>query len=158
MKVIVLGAGRVGEAIAKDLAAGGNFELTVADVSQPALDRLAGVSGLTTERADLAAPSEIGRVVGGFDLVVGAVPGPMGFATLGRIIDAGINVVDISFFEEEPWPLNTLAMERGATVVTDCGVAPGSSSLILGRVEASWERVDAFRCYVGGLPVARHWP
>ena len=158
MKVIVLGAGRVGEAIARDLAAGGNLELTVADVSQPALDRLSGVSGLTTERADLAAPGEIGRLVGGFDLAVGAVPGPMGFATLGRIIDAGINVVDISFFEEEPWPLNTLALERGVTVVTDCGVAPGSSSLIFGRAEASWERVDAFRCYVGGLPVARHWP
>ena len=52
MKVIVLGAGRVGEAIARDLAAGGNLELTVADVSQPALDRLAAVSGLTTEMAD----------------------------------------------------------------------------------------------------------
>ena len=158
MKVIVLGAGRVGEAIARDLAAGGRFELTVADVSQAALDRLASVSGLATKRADIAAPGEIGRLVGGHDLAVGAVPGPIGFATLGRIIDAGINVVDISFFEEEPWPLNTLAMERGVTVVTDCGVAPGSSSLILGRVEASWERVDAFRCYVGGLPVARHWP
>ena len=158
MKVIVLGAGRVGEAIARDLAAGGRFELTVADVSQAALDRLASVSGLATKRADIATPGEIGRLVGGHDLAVGAVPGPIGFATLGRIIDAGINVVDISFFEEEPWPLNTLAMERGVTVVTDCGVAPGSSSLILGRVEASWERVDAFRCYVGGLPVARHWP
>jgi len=158
MRVIVLGAGRVGEAIARDLAAGGNFELTVADVSQPALDRLAGVEGLTTERADLAAPGEIGRLVAGHDLVVGAVPGPMGFATLGRVIDAGINIVDISFFEEEPWPLNTLAMDRGVTAIPDCGVAPGSSSLILGRAEASWERVDAFRCYVGGLPVARHWP
>jgi len=158
MKVIVLGAGRVGEAIARDLAAGGQFEIMVADVSQTALDRLAAVEGLTTERADLTAPGEIGRLVGGCDLAVGAVPGPMGFATLGRIIDSGVNVVDISFFEEEPWPLNTLAMERGVTVVTDCGVAPGCSSLILGRVEASWERVDAFRCYVGGLPVARHWP
>jgi len=158
MRVIVLGAGRVGEAIARDLAAGGQFELKVADVSQTALDRLASINGLTTERADLTAPGEIGRLVGGYDLVVGAVPGPMGFATLGRIIDAGINIVDISFFEEEPWPLNTLAMERGVTVVPDCGVAPGSSSLILGRAEASWERVDAFRCYVGGLPVARHWP
>jgi saccharopine dehydrogenase-like NADP-dependent oxidoreductase len=49
-------------------------------------------------------------------------------------------------------------MDRGVTAVMDCGVAPGSSSLIFGRAEASWERVDAFRCYVGGLPVARHWP
>jgi len=158
MKIIVLGAGRVGEAIARDLAAADRFDLTVADVSQAALDRLAGVPGLTRQRADLAAPSKIGALVGGCDLVVGAVPGPMGFATLARVIETGVNVVDISFFEEDPWPLNQLAMDRGVTAVMDCGVAPGCSNLILGRAEASWERVEAFRCYVGGLPVARHWP
>ena len=158
MKVIVLGAGRVGEAIVRDLAAGGRFEVTAADVSQEALDRLATVPGVAIERADLAARGEIARVVSGHDIAVGAVPGPMGFATLGRVIEAGVNVVDISFFEEEPWPLNQLAMDRGVIAVMDCGVAPGSSSLILGRAEASWERIDAFRCYVGGLPVARHWP
>jgi saccharopine dehydrogenase-like NADP-dependent oxidoreductase len=158
MRVIVLGAGRVGEAIVKDLAAGGRFEVTVADVSQEALDRLSAVPGVAIERADLAARGEIARLVSGQDLAVGAMPGPMGFATLGRVIETGVNVVDISFFEEEPWPLNQLAMDRGVTAVMDCGVAPGSSSLILGRAEASWERVDAFRCYVGGLPVARHWP
>jgi len=158
MKVIVLGAGRVGEAIARDLADGGRFDLTVADLSQEALDRLSAIPGVRIERSDLAAPGEIARLVSGHDIAVGAVPGPMGFATLGRIIETGINVVDISFFEEEPWPLNQLAMDRGSIAVMDCGVAPGSSSLILGRAEASWERVDAFRCYVGGLPVARHWP
>jgi saccharopine dehydrogenase-like NADP-dependent oxidoreductase len=158
MKVIVLGAGRVGEAIVRDLAAGGRFDVTVADVSEAALDRLATIQGVTIERADLTAHGEIARLVAGHDLAVGAMPGPMGFATLGRIIETGVDVVDISFFEEEPWPLNQLAMDRGVTAVMDCGVAPGSSSLILGRAEASWERVDAFRCYVGGLPVARHWP
>ncbi len=158
MRIIVLGAGRVGEAIARDLAAGGRFELTVADVSQVALDRLTPVEGLTTVRADLVAGGEIARLVAGHDLVVGAVPGPMGFATLGRVIETGVDVVDISFFEEDPWPLNQLAMDRGVTAVMDCGVAPGCSNLILGRAEATWERVEAFRCYVGGLPVARHWP
>jgi saccharopine dehydrogenase-like NADP-dependent oxidoreductase len=158
MKVVVLGAGRVGEAIVRDLAAGGRFEVTAADVSQEALDRLSSIPGVAIERADLAARGEIARLVSGCDVAVGAMPGPMGFATLGRIIETGVNVVDISFFEEEPWPLNQLAMDRGVTAVMDCGVAPGSSSLILGRAEASWEQVDAFRCYVGGLPVARHWP
>lgn len=158
MKVVILGAGRVGQAIARDLAASGRFDLTVADVSQAALERLQGVPGLRTERADLAAPGEISRLLAGCDLAVGAVPGPMGYATLGRIIETGVKVVDISFFEESPWPLDAIAKERGVTAVMDCGVAPGCSNLILGRALASWERVDAFRCYVGGLPVARHWP
>lgn len=158
MKVVILGAGRVGHAIARDLATSGRFDLTVADVSQAALERLQGVPGLRTERADLAAPGEISRLLAGCDLAVGAVPGPMGYATLGRIIETGVKVVDISFFEESPWPLDAIAKERGVTAVMDCGVAPGCSNLILGRALASWERVDAFRCYVGGLPVARHWP
>lgn len=158
MKVIVLGAGRVGEAIARDLASSGRFDVAVADMSEAALDRLADLSGVTTERADLSSSGEIARLAKGRDLVVGAVPGPMGFATLGRVIETGVNVVDISFFEEEPWQLNKLAMDRGVTAVMDCGVAPGCSNLILGRAEASWDRVDSFRCFVGGLPVARHWP
>ncbi len=158
MKVIVLGAGRVGEAIAKDLASGGRFDLTVADLSREALDRLASIEGLTTVQADLSKPGEIARLVAGHNLAVGAVPGPMGFATLARVIESGVNAVDISFFEEEPWQLNQLALDRGVTVVMDCGVAPGSSNLIFGRLEAEWQRIDAFRCYVGGLPVARHWP
>ncbi len=154
----MLGAGRVGQAIARDLAAAGRFELTVADVSEAALARVAGLPGLTAERADLGRAGELARVVRGHDLAVGAVPGPMGFATLGRVIEAGVDVVDISFFEEDPWPLDAVARERGVTAVVDCGVAPGCSNLILGRALASWDRVDAFRCYVGGLPVARHWP
>ncbi len=158
MKVIVLGTGRVGQAIVKDLADSGRFEVTAADLSQDALEPLSTIPGVTIERADLAAPGEIARLVTGQDIAVGAVPGPMGFATLGRVIETGVDVVDISFFEEEPWSLNQLATDRGVTAVMDCGVAPGSSSLILGRIEASWETVDAFRCYVGGLPVARHWP
>ncbi len=158
MKVIVLGAGRVGELIARDLAGTGRFELMVVDRSRAAADRLADVPGLVARAADLADSGDVARTVAGFDLAVGAVPGPIGYRTLRSVIDAGVSIVDISFFEEEPWPLHLLAVERGVTAVMDCGIAPGCSNLVLGRAEASWERVEAFRCYVGGLPVARHWP
>ena len=43
------------------------------------------------------------------DLVIGAVPGFMGFATLQAILEAGKNVVDISFFGEDPFELDGLA-------------------------------------------------
>ena len=89
MKVIVLGAGRVGEAIVRDLAASGRFDLTVADVSHETLDRLAAEGGLTTVQVDISKPGEVARVVAGHDLAVGAVPGPIGFATLARVIECG---------------------------------------------------------------------
>lgn len=36
-----------------------------------------------------------------FDLVIGAVPGFMGFKTLKTVIEAGKNIVDISFMPED---------------------------------------------------------
>ena len=50
-----------------------------------------------------------------------------------------------------------LAQQHGVTVLTDCGVAPGMDNIILGYHHALME-VDAFECYVGGLPVKRSWP
>ncbi len=158
MRVAVLGGGLVGGVIARDLARDGEFEVTVADLSEGTLNRFREVAGITPLQADLADPAAIRRAVAGHDLVVGAVPGHMGFATLREVIAAGAPVVDISFFPEDALALDALARERGVCAVVDCGVAPGCSNLILGRMESELEPVERFVCYVGGLPVERTWP
>ena len=158
MRVAVLGGGLVGGVIARDLARDGEFEVTVADLSEGTLNRFREVAGVTPLQADLADPAAIRRVVAGHDLAVGAVPGHMGFATLREVIAAGTPVVDISFFPEDALSLDALARERGVCAVVDCGVAPGCSNLILGRMESELEPVERFVCYVGGLPVERTWP
>ncbi|HQT94546.1 MAG TPA: saccharopine dehydrogenase NADP-binding domain-containing protein, partial [Thermoanaerobaculaceae bacterium] len=149
MKVAVLGGGLVGGVIARDLARDGEFEVTVADVSEATLARLGGVAGITPVPADLSDAATIRRVVARHDLVVGAVPGHMGFATLREVIGAGKPVVDISFFPEDALELDALAREREVCAVVDCGVAPGCSNLILGRMESELEPVERFVCYVG---------
>ena len=156
MKVTVLGAGRVGNAIVRDLA--GDFQVKAVDSSLPALARLAAEAAVATEAADLQDPAAVARVVADADLVVGAVPGYMGFATLAAVITAGKDVVDISFFAEDPFRLDSEARRRGVRAIVDCGVAPGCSNLFAGRLGVSWERLDRFSCYVGGLPLVRHWP
>lgn len=158
MKVAVLGGGLVGGVIARDLARDHEFSVTVADVSEATLTRLSDAPGVTPVKADLADAAAIRRVVAGQDIVVGAVPGHMGFATLREVIGSGKPVVDISFFPEDALALDALARERGVCAVVDCGVAPGCSNLILGRMESELEPVERFVCYVGGLPVERTWP
>ena len=76
--VVVLGVGRVGGAMAKDLAP--DFQVTVVDRSEAALARM-GEAGLSTLVADLSSPEAVKAAVAKADLVVGAVPGFMGFAT-----------------------------------------------------------------------------
>lgn len=158
MKVAVLGGGRVGGAIAADLARDGEFEVTVADVSARALEQLAAVAPIAVVQADLREADAVARLAAAHDVVVGAVPGHMGFATVKAVIEVGRPIVDISFFPEDPFVLEELAQRQGVVAVVDAGVAPGCSNLILGRVMTLLTETERFLCYVGGLPVERRWP
>lgn len=99
--VIVLGAGRVGSAIARDLARDEGITVTAADARPDALqalgDRAASDgSRLSTVRVDLSDAAALARAVHGHDLAIGAVPGLLGFATVRSVLTAGIPIVDIS--------------------------------------------------------------
>jgi lysine 6-dehydrogenase len=153
-KVIVLGAGLVGKAIALDLSK--LFEVTSADVSEEALASVHR-SGIKTKKTDLSDISKLSDLVASFDLVVGAVPGFMGYKTVQAVIEAGKNMVDISFFPEDPFGLDELAKKKNVTVVTDCGVAPGMGNIILGY-HYKRMKIRDYECLVGGLPVIREWP
>lgn len=157
-QVVVLGAGRVGAAIAIDLAKDAGFNVTVADVSEPALVAIRAKGRIATQRRDLTRSSEVQVAIQDADYVVGAVPGYMGFETLKTVIGAGKDAVDISFFEEDPFKLDELAKGKGVTAIMDCGIAPGCDNLILGHVERQLDRVTRFECLVGGLPTVRTWP
>ena len=156
-KCLVLGGGVVGSAIAHDLAMDEGMAVTVADVNQSFLDKLRSPQ-INVIQADLSDPQIVKGMVMDFDIIVGALPGIMGFETLKSIIEMGKNVVDISFFPDDPFILDQLAKENNVTAVVDCGVAPGLSSIILGHHYGSLEKVDSYTCYVGGLPAIRDGP
>ncbi len=158
MKLTVLGAGLVGSAIIKDLAQDANFDVTVVDINQKALSKLEAEAPVKGVHADLGQSERIPALIADAELVVCAVPGFMGFKTLEQIIRAGKDVVDISFFGEDPFLLDDLAKEKDVTAVVDCGVAPGLSNVIVGYVETQLDRVERYLCYVGGLPQVRRWP
>jgi lysine 6-dehydrogenase len=153
-KIVVLGSGMVGRVMALDLAV--DFEVTAVDVSRDNLARLEGTA-VRALQADLSSPPALRDIVGGADLVLGAVPGSMGYATLREVIAAGRDVVDISFFPEDALALDEAARSAGVTAVVDCGVAPGMSNMILGY-HAARMAVRRFACYVGGLPFRREFP
>ena len=158
MKIVVLGAGLVGNVIARDLAENASYEVSIVDFNQEVLDKLTQFYDLHGICADLSNPNIIKDIVKDFDLVIGALPGFMGYKSLKAVIESGKNIVDISFFEEDPFSLDELAKEKGVTAIVDCGVAPGSSNIILGYVDSIMDKTESFLCYVGGLPVERDWP
>lgn len=154
-KVIVLGAGLVGNAIISDLAK--QFEVTAVDYQLESLKKLSSTTNIKTVHQDLSLEGSITSIVKGFDLVIGALPGFMGFRSVSETILAGVNMVDISFFPQNPFLLDKLAKQNNVVVVTDCGVAPGMGNIILGYHNKKM-LVDTYACYVGGLPFVREWP
>jgi saccharopine dehydrogenase-like NADP-dependent oxidoreductase len=153
-KIIVLGAGMVGRAIAIDLCK--EFEVTSADIDKQNLSLLKKFP-IKTVRCDLSSSEKIKSLVKKFDLVIGAVPGFMGFKTLQTVIRARKNVVDISFFAEDPFKLDALAKKMSVTAIVDCGVCPGLSNIILGYHNKQMQ-IDSYECMVGGLPSKKEWP
>jgi lysine 6-dehydrogenase len=153
-KVVVLGAGLVGKVMAIDLQAA--FDVTSVDYNSDTLKEVAS-HGVKTIQADLKDHQALKKLVADYDLVVGAVPGFMGFETARAVIEAGKNMVDISFFPEDPFLLDDLAKKHNVTIVTDCGVAPGMGNIILGYHNSRME-VQDYECLVGGLPITREWP
>ena len=157
-RAIVLGAGRVGRAIAFDLAALEGWQVTVADRSSTALHRVRArppVQGIT---ADLSDSEELQASIRDQDLVVGALPSFLGYQALRSVIRTGKPYVDISFFEEDPFPLQAMAEDHGAVAVVDCGIAPGLDNLLLGHLLDRLDEVRSFVCLVGGLPESRTLP
>jgi len=153
-KIIVLGTGLVGKAMAIDLAE--QFDVTSVDFNEEALKPLSQ-QGIGTLALDFSNRELLTSTIQPFDLVVGAVPGFLGLQTVKTVIEAGKNMVDISFFPEDPFLLDDLAKKKNVTVVTDCGVAPGMGNIILGHHNQQM-KIESYECLVGGLPMVREWP
>ena len=158
--ITVLGGGLVGATIARDLASDDDLRVTVVDLNPAILERLDAHDGapIATQRADLRDGAQVRNAVRDADLVVGAVPGWLGFSVLHQVIAAKKSFVDICFTAEDPRELHQEARAAGVVGLVDFGVAPGMSNVLSARAAADLDRADEIRILVGGLPQIRRQP
>jgi lysine 6-dehydrogenase len=158
MKIIVLGCGLVGMPMAVDLFKDKISDVTIADNNKERLGKIKTVYNIKTILSDLSDTAVVKKLVSDYDMVVNALPGFMGFQTLKAVIETGKDVVDISFFPEDPAELDLIAKQNNITAIMDCGVAPGMSNILIGYSATQLDIIDNVLIYVGGLPKTRHWP
>lgn len=156
--IIVLGCGLVGGPMAADLSKDKEFQVTVVDLNNEALEKLKKTADVNTIQADLSNQEVVSDLVRDYDIVLSAVPGFMGFQTLKTVIEAGKNVIDIAFFPEDLFELNDLAVAKNVIAISDIGVAPGMSNILIGYADNQLDQVKSAEIYVGGLPKKREWP
>ncbi|ASJ00728.1 saccharopine dehydrogenase family protein [Thermococcus gorgonarius] len=148
MKVLVLGAGNIGKAVAYDLR--DEFDVYVADISKERLDAVKEFA--TPIKLDASRFDDLVEALRKFELAVGTLPGNLGYSVVKAALKAGTDLVDVSFMPENPLELRDKAEEARVTVIFDAGFAPGLSHILMGRLWAELDTLEEGLIYVGGLP------
>jgi lysine 6-dehydrogenase len=154
-KIIILGAGMVGRAMAVDLSK--KHLVTSVDIDKNALDLLSDKRNIQTHNLDVTDKEALAAVIRNFDIVISAVPGFLGLQTMICVIREKKDLVDISFMPEDALYLDSMAKENKVTVVMDCGVAPGMPNYMVGYHNEKM-RLSEVVYMVGGLPKIRTLP
>ena len=156
MKVLVLGCGNIGSVAAKDVAESINsVEVFVADKNVERVKEVVkaidadNVSGIQLDASNY---DKLAKALRDFDLVMGFLPGSLGFHLLKACVDVGRDLVDVSYMAENPLTLNDEAARKNVTMVPNCGLAPGISNILVGHVVRSLDKVQTVHIIVGGLP------
>jgi len=156
VKIIVLGCGNIGSVAAGDLAHNlPSAEIVVADVNKLRAEKIVaeiGRDNVSCMQVDASNRSELASTIGKFNLVVGALPGFIGFRACKASILAGVNMVDVSFMPENVMKLHRQALRANVCVVPDCGMSPGLGSILVGHAVSQLDKVESVRMLNGGLP------
>lgn len=146
----------MGSVLARDLAeALSSAEVTISDRDRERAEEIASTIGKNNVRPiqlDASDHQSLVKTLRSFDLAVGLTPGRIGYNAVKASIEAGVDIVDLSFMPEDPLTLNEEALRMGVTVIPDCGVAPGLSNVLVGRAVAMLDKVREVHILVGGLP------
>ncbi len=86
------------------------------------------------------------------DLVVTALPSNIAFKVVSDLVSKCVNVVDVSFFAEDPYVLEDIVSKCDSIFIPDAGFAPGYSNLVVGYGVNLLGNVDSIEVFVGGIP------
>lgn len=145
MNILVLGLGNVGMEIYNELSRQGHNVIAV--------DTQGGVSSfgvIYQEDIEEFFDKRL-SLIKRQDLIINALPGNISYKVLKLFIPLGIDIVDISFMEEDTRRLDELAKTYNTRVIYDCGIAPGLCNIILGY-HLSMKKIREYNCIVGGVP------
>ncbi|MDI6851417.1 MAG: saccharopine dehydrogenase C-terminal domain-containing protein [bacterium] len=148
--ILLLGAGRQGYITLETLLELGFKEVLVVekDLTNAKRAKKLGVEVVEAGVGEINLESYLNRVV----LVVNCLPARFGFKVFEHVVNKGVNIVDITYMEENPLTLDKVAKKNGVSAFVDAGFAPGISNFLVGYGLMRWGPVEKITIKVGGIP------
>jgi lysine 6-dehydrogenase len=160
MKILVLGAGRMGHGAAYDLIYNSPDveSVTVADFDLKKAELVAeqvGTSRIDAHHVDAANESDIAKLMAGHDSAISCVNYWYNESLSRAAIATGTNFCDLggnNYFVDAQLAMDDAAKAAGINIIPDCGLAPGMVSILAMHGAAKFEKLDEIHIRVGGLP------
>lgn len=160
MKILVLGAGRMGHGAVYDLAhnSPGVDSITVADFDVSRAEAVAygiGSPKIETRQVDASSYDDIVGLFRGHDSVISCVNYWYNVELSKAAIETGANFCDLggnNYIVDDQLALDEQAKAAGISIIPDCGLAPGMVSVLAMHGAARFDEVDEIHIRVGGLP------
>lgn len=151
-KVLLVGGGKIGSAIADLLGATGHYAITAVDRDADSLSRLP-TRHLTSRQMDIADGRALIEAATGHDMVVSAAPYHLTPAIAEAALAAKAHYFDLTEDVESTRVVKKLAAGAETAFVPQCGLAPGYISIAAHDVAAKFDTLREVDMRVGALPV-----
>jgi lysine 6-dehydrogenase len=157
MRVLVLGVGKMGYGLLKDLAAQPTVDEVIpadaylegakAQAARVASDKIGKV-----EKIDVTDRKATVKLIKGFDVVAAALPRPFCDQAIAATIEAGVGWADIAANYGTIFSQHQDAVKAGVTVVPHIGLDVGTDRVLLGVGTRKLDKVESLYVGCGGFP------
>ncbi len=152
--VLLLGAGKIGTAIARFLAHTDDFRIVVADQDAGALDLLSSHKAIRTLQLDVSNHDALVSAMSGCQSVVSALTFALNPGIAQAALAAGASYFDLTEDVATTRAVKHVAEQAadGQIFMPQCGLAPGFVSIAAYDLARDFDKLDEVRLRVGALP------
>jgi saccharopine dehydrogenase-like NADP-dependent oxidoreductase len=151
-KIIVVGAGKIGEIIAGLLDATRDYSVLVLDRSEAQLSRFSKRPTIETKALDVTVEDILSKEMQGAFAVLAAVPYDVTRHVAAAAHTAGIHYLDLTEDVATTRLVKEFAQNSAHVFIPQCGLAPGFISIVAHDLASRFDTIDTVRMRVGALP------
>lgn len=151
MRITLLGAGHIGQTVARWLAESGDYQVTVVDRDPEALARLS-TDGVDTLAADTGDAQQLASVLRGQDAVLNALPYHLAVTVATQALETGCHYFDLTEDVAATHAIQKLAEGADTIFMPQCGLAPGFIGIVAQHLAQGFETLHEIKMRVGALP------
>ena len=152
MKIALLGAGHIGQTIARLLAHSGDYNVTVIDRSAAALAKLPQHAHITRLQTETNDAHTLRAALSGQHAVINALPYHLATLAATQALAAGCHYFDLTEDVAATRAIKALAQGARTAFMPQCGLAPGFIGIVAHHLCQSFEELVDVKMRVGALP------